>query len=105
MLNERFAKHDLIDFGPLDQHLAKVKEAKAEVQALRSLSDNISRKRGCLDDDDAAEARAEKKRKKDEEDQRKKAESRGIKQLKKVDTSGMQKLSSFFTKGPKAKAK
>lgn len=95
----------MIDFTPLNQHLAKVREAESELQALRTLSDNISRKRVCLDDDDAAEARALKKRKKDEEDQRKKAESRGIKQLKKVDTSGMQKLSSFFTNGPKAKAK
>jgi len=85
-------------FAPLDEHLKKVAESKAKAQALTSLSDNISRKRSGMDDDEAADARAEKKRKKDEEELRKKTESRAVKQLKKVDTSGMKKLSSFFGK-------
>lgn len=52
------------------------------------------------DDDEAIESRAEKKRKKEEDEKRKKAgESRGVKDLKKVDTTGMKKLSDFFGKG------
>ncbi|GAB7352558.1 hypothetical protein MBLNU459_g2943t1 [Dothideomycetes sp. NU459] len=91
-----------IDFSPLDAHLAHIATLKRDAQALRSLSDNISRKRGGggggFMDDEAEEARAEKKRKKDEDEARKKNQSRGVKQLAKVNTAGMQKLSSFFTK-------
>jgi Ydr279p protein family (RNase H2 complex component). len=48
---------------------------------------------------DAAESRAEKKRRKEEEDKRKNTgQSRGVKELKKVDTSGMKKMSDFFGK-------
>ncbi|KAF2464720.1 uncharacterized protein BDR25DRAFT_396594 [Lindgomyces ingoldianus] len=87
------------DFTPLEAHLSVIAKLKSEAAALRSISDNISRKRGFEDDEKVAE-REEKKRKKEEEEKRKKSESRGIKQLKKVDTSGMKKLSSFFTKAP-----
>lgn len=94
-----------IDFTPLDTHLATLAQLKRDAQALRSLSDNISRKRsGGLMDEEAEEARAEKKRKKDEEEARKKNTSRGVKQLAKVNTKGMQKMSSFFTKAPPKKA-
>jgi len=86
------------DFWPLDAHLSHIASMRSQAQALRSLSDNISRKRGFEGDDEAAEARAEKKRKKEEDEKRKKNESRGIKQLKKVDTTGMKKLSTFFGK-------
>lgn len=86
------------DFRPLDAHLSHIASMRSQAQALHSLSDNISRKRGFGGDDEAAEARAEKKRKKEEEEKRKKNESRGIKQLKKVDTTGMKKLSAFFGK-------
>lgn len=104
-LEQSLEKNAAIDFMPLTQHLEKVKAAKTEAQALRTMSDNISRKRGCLDDDEAMEARAEKKRKKEEEEKRKKAESRAVKELKKVNTTGMKKLSSFFTaKAPAADA-
>ena len=52
-----------------------------------------------MEDDDEDESRAEKKRKKDEEEKRKKAgESRGVKNLKKVNTAGMKKMSDFFKK-------
>jgi hypothetical protein len=91
-----------IDFAPLETHLKHLEKLRAEANALRIISDNISRKRP-VDDDEAIEARAEKKRKKEEEEKRKKAEPRGIKGLRKVDTSGMQKLSSFFTKAPPKK--
>jgi hypothetical protein len=92
----------LLDFTLLNEHLDKVKSARAEAAALRSLSDNISRKRG-RDDDEAADSREEKKRKKAEDEKKAKAESRASKQLKKVDTSSMKKLSSFFTKAPAKK--
>ncbi|KAF2665800.1 hypothetical protein BT63DRAFT_76251 [Microthyrium microscopicum] len=92
----------LIDFRPLDTHLQKLDADRASAAALRSISDNISRKRPA-DDDELADVNAEKKRKKDEEDKRKKAESRGVKDLRKVNTSGMKKLSSFFTKKPASK--
>jgi Ydr279p family RNase H2 complex subunit/RNase H subunit-like protein len=92
------SKSNQVDFTPLDEHLQHLEKLRAEAQALRTISDNISRKRANEDDDEAAEARAEKKRKKDEEERKKKSESRAIKDLKKADTSGMKKLSSFFTK-------
>ena len=83
------------DFKPLDIHLAHTANIRAEAQANRSLSD-FSRKRGT---DDDAEARTEKRRKKEEEEKRKKAgESRGVRDLKKVDTKGMKKMSDFFGK-------
>jgi hypothetical protein len=94
----------LIDFVPLDVHLKHLESLRADAHALRTMSDNISRKRR-VDDDEATEARAEKKRKKEEEEKRKKTESRGLKALRKVDTGGMQKLSSFFSKGPKKETK
>lgn len=92
----------LIDFAPLDAHLKYLASLHEEARALRSLSDNITRKRG-MDDDEMAEERAEKRRKKDEEEKRKKMESTALKQLKKVDTSGMKKLSTFFQKAPAKK--
>ncbi|KAF2852270.1 hypothetical protein T440DRAFT_392703 [Plenodomus tracheiphilus IPT5] len=88
-------------FTTLDIHLAAIAELKSEAAALRSISDNISRKRAIEEDDEKMAEREEKKRKKEEEDKKKKAEGRGIKQLKKVDTSGMKKMSAFFTKVPK----
>ncbi|KXT10229.1 hypothetical protein AC579_2958 [Pseudocercospora musae] len=91
------------DFSPLEKHLEKVTRLKKEAQALRSLSDNISRKRANEDDDEAAAAKAEKKRKKEEEESKKKSMSLGLKKLAKADTSGMKKMSSFFTKAPAKK--
>ena len=92
-------------FGPLDEYLKQLASMRKEAQALRSLSDNISRKRSHMVDDEAEAAREEKRRKKEEEEARKKSQSRGAKQLAKVNTSGMQKLSSFFSKAPAKKAK
>jgi len=92
----------IIDFTPLNSHLAHLSELRAEALALRSISANLSYKRHMEDDDEAAQAREEKKRKKEEEEKRRKAESRGVKELRKVDVSGMRKLSEWFGK-PKAK--
>lgn len=85
-------------FAPLTSHLASLRALKAEASALRSISDNISRKRGFEEDEEKMAEREEKKRKKEDEEKKKKAEGRAVKQLKKVDTSGMRKMSSFFTK-------
>lgn len=92
-----------VDFKPLTKHLAHLAKLRGEAQALRTLSDNISRKRSAEDDEEAMEKAEAKKRKKEEEEMRKKNTSRGVKQLEKVDRSGMKKLSSFFGKAPAKK--
>ncbi|OJD40628.1 ribonuclease subunit b [Diplodia corticola] len=99
LLQPAWSSNSMVDFDPLDKHLQELATLRSEAQALRSLSDNITRKHG-MEDDEAAAMRAEKKRKKDEEEVKKKNQSRGVKQLAKADTSGMKKLSSFFTKAP-----
>ncbi|KAI4865934.1 hypothetical protein F4820DRAFT_275109 [Hypoxylon rubiginosum] len=85
-----------VDFAPLDAYLEKLSALRQEAAASRSAAD-YSRKRP-LDDDEIAE-RAEKKRRKDEAEKRKKAgESRAVRDLKKVSTTGMKKMSDFFKK-------
>lgn len=91
------------DFTPLTAHLAAIATLKSEAAALRSISDNISRKRGLEMDEEKVAEREEKKRKKEEDERRKKSESLGVKKLRKVDTSGMKKMSAFFSVKPKAK--
>ena len=86
-----------INFKPLDERLAEVTKIRAEALAARSMGD-FSRKRNAYEEDEAAELRAEKKRKKEEEEKQKKLESRAIRDLKKVDTTGMKKLSDLFRK-------
>ncbi|KAF7884448.1 uncharacterized protein EAF02_004784 [Botrytis sinoallii] len=87
-----------IDFTSLDSHLGYLTKLRQDALAARSMGD-YSRKRATVGDDEEIETRAEKKRKQDEEDKRKKAgESRGVKNLKKVNTSGMKKMSDFFKK-------
>ncbi|RYP15154.1 hypothetical protein DL765_005893 [Monosporascus sp. GIB2] len=94
MLEER--KSTLADFAPLDDYLAQIAKMRQDALAARSMGD-YSRKR-AVDDEEAAE-RAEKKRKKEEEDKRKKAgQSRGVRDLQKVNTRGMKKMSDFFKK-------
>ncbi|KAL4958257.1 hypothetical protein BDW69DRAFT_99152 [Aspergillus filifer] len=86
-----------IDFKPLQAHLKHLADLRAEALASRSLGD-FSRKRNA-EDEDAAESRAEKKRRMEEEEKKKKAgESRGVRELKKVNTTGMKKMSDFFGK-------
>ena len=92
-----------INFKPLEERLALVSKLRAEAVAARSAGD-FSRKRNAYEDDEMAEERAEKKRKKEDEERRKRQESRGIKNLKKADTTGMKKLSSFFGKKLAAKS-
>ncbi|KAF1920742.1 ribonuclease H2, subunit B [Ampelomyces quisqualis] len=85
-------------FPALTTHLAALATLKQTASALRSLSDNMSRKRAVAEDDDRIAARDAKKRKKEDDDRKKKAEGRGVKMLKKADTSGMKKMSAFFVK-------
>ncbi|KAI1814274.1 ribonuclease H2, subunit B [Poronia punctata] len=96
MLRAHLTTQPGLDFAPLDTYLSELNRLKQEAAASRSAGD-YGRKR-VLDEEEIAE-RAEKKRKKDEEDKRKKAgESRGVKNLKKVNTAGMKKMSDFFKK-------
>lgn len=82
-----------VDFAPLEAYIAQLTTLRQEAMMARSASD-YSRKRN---NDEENEERLEKKRKKEEEEKRKKAgESRGVRDLKKVNTSGMKKLSAFF---------
>lgn len=101
-LNAKLAAEDSpIDFKPLEKELSLISEMRREALASRSFAD-FSRKRG-MEDEDAAASRAEKKAKKEEEEKKRKAsETRGVRDLKKVDVSGMKKMSDFFTKKPTA---
>ncbi|GAO16307.1 uncharacterized protein UV8b_05667 [Ustilaginoidea virens] len=83
-----------VDFSPLDAYLAQLAEVRARAAAASSAAD-YSRKRVL--DDEQEEMRAEKKRKMEAEKQRKANQSRGVRDLKKVNTSGMMKLSHFFS--------
>jgi hypothetical protein len=85
------------DFTALVSCLEYIAGLRAEALALRSVSD-FSRKR-YMADDEAPDARAEKKHKREGEEKKKKAgQSRAVRELKKVNTSGMKKMSDFFGK-------
>ncbi|KIH89435.1 hypothetical protein SPBR_07185 [Sporothrix brasiliensis 5110] len=88
-----------IDFTPLNAYLAKLAQMRQATALARSAALDYAggRKRGLEDEED--DDRAEKRRKQLEEEKRKKAgESRGVKNLKKVNVTGMKKLSEFFKK-------
>ncbi|KGO77904.1 Ribonuclease H2, subunit B [Penicillium italicum] len=91
-----------IDFKPLKDRLKEIADLRATALASRDMS-NFSRKRAL--DDEEEDIRGEKKRRKEEEEKKSKAaQSQAVKNLKKVNTSGMQKMSSFFAKAaPKKK--
>jgi hypothetical protein len=101
-LNAKLAAEDSpIDLGPLEKELALISEMRREALASRSYSD-FSRKRG-IEDEEATASRAEKKAKKEEDEKKRKAsETRGVRDLKKADTTGMKKMSDFFAKKPTA---
>ncbi|EXJ88074.1 hypothetical protein A1O1_05002 [Capronia coronata CBS 617.96] len=97
-------KDSPVNFTPLEEHLSSLAEMRAQALASRSIGD-FSRKRGP-DDEEISDLRAEKKRKQEEEDKKKNlGESRGVRDLKKVNVTGMKKMSDFFAKKPVAKAK
>ncbi|KAI0178609.1 hypothetical protein GGR52DRAFT_532801 [Hypoxylon sp. FL1284] len=95
----RLGSGGLVDFTPLDAYLYQLATVRQEAAAARSATD-YSRKRGLDDvDDEVAAERAEKKRRKEEAEKRKKAgESKAVRDLKKVSTTGMKKMSDFFKK-------
>ncbi|KAF1365393.1 hypothetical protein EJ07DRAFT_96293 [Lizonia empirigonia] len=101
-LTAQLSTHTAPSFLPLTTHLAALAALKAEAAALRSINDNISRKRQLECDEEQLAQREEKKRRREEEERKKKAEGRGIRMLKKVDTRGMKKMSAFFSVKPKA---
>lgn len=87
-----------IDFTPLDEYVEALAKLRSAALASRSMSDF---KRRNMEDEDAAEGRVEKKRRLEEEEKKKKSqESRGVRDLKKVNVTGMKKMSDFFTKKP-----
>lgn len=86
-------KEVMVDFTPLDDYLAKLAKLRAEAMAAHSI--DYSRKRGLDEDEDEALV---KKRKIEEEKKKKSLESRGVRDLKKVNTTGMKKMSDFFKK-------
>ncbi|KAK4176429.1 putative ribonuclease [Triangularia setosa] len=82
-------------FAYLDEYLSKLSKLRSEAAASRSNDINGGKRSRDEDDDE----RLEKKRKMEQEEKVKKANtSRGVKQLAKVDTKGMVKLSAFFKK-------
>ncbi|KAF5015127.1 hypothetical protein F66182_13646 [Fusarium sp. NRRL 66182] len=86
-----------IDFSPLDDRLEELAALRAEAFASRAMGGDFTRKRGFEDEDGDSE-RAAAKRRKEEEKKAKVAESRAVRDLKKVNTSGMKKMSDFFKK-------
>ncbi|KAG5940927.1 hypothetical protein E4U53_007520 [Claviceps sorghi] len=82
-----------VDFAPLNKYMAGLAEIRAEALAASSVADYSSKR---LRDEEQDEIRQEKKRKLEEEKKRKANESRGVRDLKKVNTKGMMKLSHFF---------
>ncbi|KAL2876924.1 hypothetical protein SGCOL_007752 [Colletotrichum sp. CLE4] len=84
-----------VDFSPLDEYLVQLTKLRAEAASSRSMAD-YSRKR--MLDEEEEEARAEKKRKMEEEKKKKASQTRRVKALSKVNTTGMKKMSDFFKK-------
>ncbi|KAF5019442.1 hypothetical protein F66182_8550 [Fusarium sp. NRRL 66182] len=92
-LEELLQAEGLVNFSSLDEYLAKLAKLRAEAMAAHSI--DYSRKRGLDEEEDEART---KKRKMEEEKKKKSLESRGVRELKKVDTKGMKKMSDFFKK-------
>ncbi|KAG7415596.1 Ribonuclease H2 subunit B [Fusarium oxysporum f. sp. rapae] len=92
-LEHMLKREAIVDFSPLDEYLAKLSELRAEAMAAHSI--DYSRKRGLDEEEDEAFV---KKRKMEEEKKKKSLESRGVRDLKKVNTKGMKKMSDFFKK-------
>lgn len=84
----------LRDFSLLNDYIASLEKLRSETMAVRAQDYGRKRNQDELED----EARMEKKRKMEEEKKKKASESRGVRDLKKVNTSGMKKLSHFFQK-------
>ncbi|KAF4444844.1 Ribonuclease H2 subunit B [Fusarium acutatum] len=92
-LEDMLKREAMVDFSPLDEYLAKLSKLRAEAMAAHSI--DYSRKRDLDEEEDEAFV---KKRKMEEEKKKKSLESRGVRDLKKVNTKGMKKMSDFFKK-------
>ena len=86
-----------INFGPLDDHLTELAKARAAAKAARPASE-LSRQRGQPNDFEREEKKRQREELEEEERSRKKTEPRGLKELRKVNTTGMKKMSDFFKK-------
>ncbi|KAI5866370.1 ribonuclease H2, subunit B [Durotheca rogersii] len=86
-----------VDFGPLDAYLARITQLRQEAAEARAAAGDYSRKRG-LDEGERADREERKRRKEEEERRRRAGESRGVRDLRKVNTVGMRKMSDFFKK-------
>lgn len=84
----------LKDFSLLNDYMASLEKLRSETMAVRAQDYGRKRNQDEIED----EARMDKKRKLEEEKKKKTSESRGVRDLKKVNTSGMKKLSHFFQK-------
>ncbi|CAI4219887.1 unnamed protein product [Parascedosporium putredinis] len=86
-LKEKFSDKAVsgTDFAPLDDYLTELAKIRAEAVAVRG--GTYGRKHGREEDEDVVQQ--EKKRKLEEEKKKKAMESRGVRDLKKVDTTGM----------------
>ncbi|CCX32228.1 Similar to hypothetical protein CTHT_0042940 [Chaetomium thermophilum var. thermophilum DSM 1495]; acc. no. EGS19810 [Pyronema omphalodes CBS 100304] len=85
----------LHDFTKLDSYVEELKKLRTDAAAARQ--GDFSMKRQNMDEE--IDGRAEKKRKLEEEEKKKaKNVSRGVKELSKVNTRGMAKITGFFKK-------
>ncbi|KAI5283845.1 hypothetical protein KEM52_003203, partial [Ascosphaera acerosa] len=92
-----------IDFSPLDARLAHVQRQRSLAAAAAAASDNVSRKRASRGLDEAEDgpsgtAGTKRARAEGEEQAGATLQSRAVRDLKKADTTGMKKISAFFTK-------
>lgn len=85
------------DFTPLDTYLSELKRLRSEAASLRS--SDFSMKRGHDEEGDGGAGKRQKKEEEEEaEKKRKKNVSKGVRDLGKVNTRGMAKMTSFFKK-------
>jgi hypothetical protein len=85
----------LHDFTKLDSYLEELKKLRTDAAAARQGDFSMKRQNA----DEEIDERAEKKRKLEEEEKKKaKKVSRGVKELSKVNTRGMSKITGFFKK-------
>ncbi|RPB01988.1 hypothetical protein L873DRAFT_570354 [Choiromyces venosus 120613-1] len=84
------------DFTPLDNYLAELVKLRREATAMHS--DDFTLKRSYEDDEGIIDRKRKKKEEEEAEKKKKKGVSRATKELQKVNTRGMAKLTSFFTK-------
>ncbi|KAF8462988.1 ribonuclease H2, subunit B [Kalaharituber pfeilii] len=84
------------DFTPLDNYIADIAKMKQELFVMRAGDYSIKR---SIEEEGEAESKRKRKREEEEEEKkRKKNLSSGVKNLAKVNTKGMMKMTAFFKK-------